>query len=166
MKIRIVSLLMLLFLFTPRGARGEDTTLYLTIKSESGQGFFKKELRAGIWQSGQDGIDPLDLGAMPNGLFDAYFDNDLSPTGSRHLLWWDIRSRNPVQEWKLQVRSPSKAPIILEWKVVPFRTVTGPVHFTMTDTDSGKQYDFSSESGTEVLPTTGLKNLLIDSRPE
>ena len=146
-------------------ARGEDSTLLFTLKTEVNRTTLKNELRAGLWKGGKDGVDPLDMEAMLNGLFDVYFETTLSSGGSGHPLWWDIRSINPFQEWKLQLKAPPSQPVVMEWKQVPYDPLHNSILYTLVDLETGRETDLEEESGTLTFSTSGARTFTLKSRP-
>lgn len=155
----------LMAIFFPLLARGEDSTLLLTLKTEVNQGTLKNELRAGVWKGGKDELDPLDMEAMLNGLFDAYFQTAFSSSGSSHLLWWDIRSLNPSQEWKLQVKAPPRQPVVMEWKQIPYNPVHSSILYSLVDSETGQETELDKESGAITFLTSGSRTFILKSRP-
>lgn len=163
---RYTSIVFLLFiLMFPTKVRGEDSTLILTFKSEANHSILKSELRAGLWKKGQDGPDPLDLEAMLNGPFEVHFESFPPESVPRHNLWWDIRSSNPWQEWKIQVMSPPHVMTVVEWREVHHETGKGPVTYNILDTETGQVRELDVTSGTFSFSTTGHKTLILKSRP-
>jgi hypothetical protein len=152
-------------LFFPLMARGDDSTLLLTLKTEVNHSILKNELRAGLWKDGKDGFDPLDMAAMLNGVFDVYFEPPLSGGGSGHILWWDIRSSTGSQEWKLQIKAPARQPVVMEWKQIPYDPVNHSVLYSLVDSETGRETVLDMESGTLTFLTSGSKSFLLKSRP-
>jgi hypothetical protein len=151
-------------LFFPFLARGEDSTLLLTLKTEVNKSIFKNELRAGLWKEGKDGFDPLDMEAMLNGLFDVYFEPTFSSGSSGHLLWWDIRSLKPSQEWKLQLKAPPRQLVVLEWKQIPYDPVHSSILYSLVDSETGRETGLDKESGILTFLTSGFKTFILKSR--
>jgi hypothetical protein len=151
-------------MFLPLAAKGEDSTLLLTFKTEVNRSTLKNELRAGLWKEGKDGIDPLDMEAMLNGLFDVYFETS-SNGGPSHRLWWDIRSSKPTEEWKLQLKAPPRRPVVMEWKLIPYDTINRTVLYTLVDSETGQETVLEKELGTLTFLTSGSKTFIIKSRP-
>lgn len=148
------------FIF-PAAARGEDLTLLLTLKAEINDVPIKNELRLGLWQEGKDGIDSLDVRAMVNGSFDAYFEIPSKVEGSPHFLWWDIRSSNPSQEWKLHVNFPPGVPLVMDWKRIGLGEGSHTGLLVFIDPDTGHETHFNQDSGSLQLSPQGPKTYII-----
>jgi hypothetical protein len=159
---RCIYIFVIGILIFPSMARGEDVTLLLTLKAAVNQALIKNELRIGLWGNSKDGLDPQDVLAMTNGLFDAYFDlpsdNDKSP----YHLWWDIHSQQSSQEWKLQIKSAPGETVSLEWKQIPLNEKGDRVEFILVDPDTGKETDLSPPSGfLQIVNLYGTKTMTI-----
>jgi hypothetical protein len=147
----------------PAVAWGEDLTLLLTLKTEVRHAPVKTELRLGLWQKGKDGLDTLDVQAMVNGSFDAWFEIPSSNGKSNHKLWWDIRTVNPSQEWTLHINAPSGLPVVLEWKQIPAVKNTDQVSFLLSDPETGHETELTPPAGSVQITTQGTKVLTLKS---
>lgn len=160
-------LICLFFIFiVPEVVRGEDSTLFLTIKTMAGHSEVKNELRLGNWKNGKDGFDPLDVEAMTNGLFDSYFETPKENGNSVYLLWWDIRSLTPSQEWKLQLKAPPRQPVVMEWKQIPYNPGNGTLFYSILDPETGKETRLENGTGTLNFTSPGTQTFIIKSRAQ
>ncbi|MFI5303296.1 MAG: hypothetical protein ACHQYP_00750 [Nitrospiria bacterium] len=157
--------ILLLTVFCPVLAWGGDSTLLMTFKTHVNQTILKNELRAGLWENGKDGFDPLDMDAMVNGVFDAYFVPSQTRGSSNRFLWWDIRSLSPSQVWKIQVKAPSGQRVLLEWKIIPFDLSNPSIWYSVVDTETGQETDLNNPSGTFTFSTSGKKTFILKSHP-
>ncbi|MHB8482141.1 MAG: hypothetical protein ACYDBV_05300 [Nitrospiria bacterium] len=160
---RIILIWFISGILFPVAARGEDITLLLTLKDQIDQAPVKTELRAGLWEKGKDGLDASDVQAMVNGSVDAYFEIPSDNGNDFHKLWWDIRSLNPSQEWKLHINAPAGSPVVLEWKKIVREKNPDPVSFILLDPETGHETDLNQPAGSVQLTIQGTKNLILKS---
>jgi hypothetical protein len=158
-------LFFLLVLLFPMIVRGEDSTMILTFRTDMNQTVVKNELRVGLWKKAKDGLDPLDLEAMLNGPVEIYFEPQNLNGLTEPKLWWDIRSSNPWQEWRIQVKTPPHILTEVSWREIHHETGKGPVTYSLLDTETGQLREMDVTSGTFSFSTSGVKTFILKTRP-